>query len=433
MNGPRPATPGRLRREEVRPTLRLLLHPVAASVLLLLGVVTGRPALVVLAVPFAVSTGAGLASLRRTRAVTALGLDRDVVVEGQTVTAHLTVEAGRAVPTTARLEAPHGLRLEPRVLTGLAPLDRHLVVTGERWGLHRGPTAVVDTEDDFGFVQWRGRWDHPVRLDVHPTIAHLRRSLPARWVARVPGGHPSRQRGDGIEFAEPRPFTPGDPWRSVNWRITGRRDEVWVDQRHPERAADVLLFLDSFGEAHGDREATLTMAVRAAIALSQHHVAATDRVGLVDLGGVLRWIEPRAGARQLYRITETLLGSDLILTYADKDLDVVPVRGLPPRSLVIALTPLTDRRAVGALFDLRARGYDLSVIECESGPPGVPTGTPVRQLAHRLRALERDVTRDQLRAKGVAVARWRAPEPLDGALEQVLRHRQRAARKAGAT
>ena len=34
------------------------------------------------------------------------------------------------------------------------------------------------------------------------------------------GAHVARARGDGIEFADIRPFAPGDRVRQVNWRAT---------------------------------------------------------------------------------------------------------------------------------------------------------------------------------------------------------------------
>ena len=40
---------------------------------------------------------------------------------------------------------------------------------------------------------------------------------------------------------------------------------------------------------------------------------------------------------------------------------MIPRRTLPPSALVIALSPLLDPRSVGALLDLRARGFDLAV------------------------------------------------------------------------
>src|SRR5439155_19358077 len=93
-----------------------------------------------------------------------------------------------------------------------------------------------------------------------------------------------------------------------------------------------------------------------------------DCVGIVGFAGILRWLLPGTGVIQLYRIAEALIDTEIILNYAWKDIDVIPTRTLPPQALVLALTPLLDDRAVSALLDLRARGFDLAVVEVSPEP-----------------------------------------------------------------
>ena len=110
-------------------------------------------------------------------------------------------------------------------------------------------------------------------------------------------------------------------------------------------------------------EGTLDLAVRATAALADAYIHRRDRVGLVSFGGILRWLLPGMGTVQLYRIVDALLDTEIILSYYWTEIDVMPRRTLPPNALVIALSPLLDRRSVGALLDLRARGFDLAVID----------------------------------------------------------------------
>ena len=67
------------------------------------------------------------------------------------------------------------------------------------------------------------------------------------------GNQVSRARGDGIEFADIREWAPGDRVRSINWRASARRGELWVNQQHPERNTDVVLFLDTFTDVRDER------------------------------------------------------------------------------------------------------------------------------------------------------------------------------------
>ena len=165
-----------------------------------------------------------------------------------------------------------------------------------------------------------------------------------------------------------RPLAPGDPLKRVNWRASARRGELWVNESHPERNTDVILFVDSFAEARLGGEGTLDLAVRATAALADAYVGRRDRVGLIGFGGILRWLVPGTGIVQLYRIVDALLDTQIVLSYYWKEIDVIPRRTLPPNALVIALSPLLDPRSVGALLDLRARGFDLAVIDVSPVP-----------------------------------------------------------------
>ena len=136
-----------------------------------------------------------------------------------------------------------------------------------------------------------------------------------------------------------------------------------VNERHPERNADVILFLDTFADARAGGRSTLDLAVRATSTLASRYLERRDRVGLVSFGGILRWLTPGMGAGQRYRIVDALLESEIVFNYAWKDVSIIPARTLPPQALVVAVTPLLDDRAVEALADLRARRYDLAIVE----------------------------------------------------------------------
>jgi uncharacterized protein (DUF58 family) len=151
--------------------------------------------------------------------------------------------------------------------------------------------------------------------------------------------------------------------RRINWRATSRRRLPYVNVQHPEHSADVVLFLDTFAEAEHADEGTLDAAAHAAAALASAYLARRDRVALVSFGAEVNWLTPAAGTGQLYRIVDALLASDVALSYALKDVTHLPRSLLPARALVLALSPLLDARGIGVLLDLRARGYDLAVVE----------------------------------------------------------------------
>jgi uncharacterized protein (DUF58 family) len=202
-----------------------------------------------------------------------------------------------------------------------------------------------------------------------------------------------------------------------------------VSQRHPDQATDVILLLDSFVESGHDVHTVVGLAIEAAVALAESHLAATDRVGLVELGGLVRWVRPDTGQLQLQHLIDALLSTGLYAHVADRNLDAILGRMLPPRSFVVALTPLLDDRFIEALFALAAHGHDVGVIECDVADSEDEEGwSGTLRLARRFWEAERQMVRDRLAAHGVAVAGWRKGRQLDLTLEELTRRRQRTVR-----
>jgi uncharacterized protein (DUF58 family) len=224
---------------------------------------------------------------------------------------------------------------------------------------------------------------------------------------------------------------PGDRLRRIHWRASARRGELWVTELHPERNADIVIFLDTFAEARRADAGTLDLAVRAAATLVRGYLGQRDRVGIVGFGGVLRWLLPGSGAEHGYRIADALLDTDIAFSYAWKGVDVIPPRTIPPGALVLALSPLLDTRTVGALADLAGRGFDLCVVEVSAVPfEQMPHGELGVSLG-RLRRLERVKVRHDYQRLGIAVAEWVEGRPLAVPIEGVRRSR-RSARRARA-
>jgi uncharacterized protein (DUF58 family) len=241
------------------------------------------------------------------------------------------------------------------------------------------------------------------------------------------GNYVSPAYGEGIEPGEIRPFVPGDQVRHVNWRATLRLGGLHVTQHHLERNADVVLMLDTLSAAGPQGATVLDTAVRGAASLAAAYLARKDRVGMIEYGGVARWVRPGSGRAQLQRLLDTLLQASVVFTYVTKDLDLVPPRVLPPQALVIALSPLLDRRFEKAALDLAARGFDLVVVAVSPIPAACAAAGRRRltDVASRLWALERRLDLDELRRRGLTIIDWNGVDPLESALAAPRRPRHR--------
>ncbi len=384
----------------------------------------GRPELVAVAAGFAALLALGLALGRNPAVTVALELERDRTIEGDELMLTVTLTgAGRvelAVPLPRGVELVDGPgRVALRLVRG-RPETIELRLRCAHWGVYSLGEALVRAHDTFGLHTWEGRRRPTLWLKVFPSPELLREPLAPLETQASAGNYVARSAGDGIEFADLRAYVPGDRVRNVNWRASARRGELWVNQMHPERNADVVLFLDTFTEAaRYGAGGTLDHGVRAAASLAAQYLEHRDRVGLVSFGGILRWLVPAAGILQRYRIVDALLDTEIVLNYAWKDVEIIPRRTLPPKALVLALTPLLDERAVSTLLDLRARGFDLTIIEISPAPfvPAAP-GRP-DAIAHRLWLLRREVLRSRYRSLGVPIVEWREGEPAAAVLEEV--------------
>jgi uncharacterized protein (DUF58 family) len=394
---------------------------------------TGRPELAVLAAPFVLLAGVGLTLAEEPRLAASLVVEDARVLEGERLHAIITLrnEGARGIEAELTLATSPQLSTEPSgaIAVRLASGERVALtfnLRAKRWGAHSVGPLSVRARDRFGVSVSREQLGDRLAVRAFPREQQLRELVAPRHTQPFLGSHVARQRGDGIEFADLRPFTTGDRARQINWRASARRGTTYVSERHPEHSSDVILMLDTFAEARDLAGGTLDNAVRAAASLARAHLARRDRVGVVDFGGGLRWLEPGFGTNQLYQIIDALLASDIIFSYAWRDVQSIPRRVLPPRALVVAITPLLDERAIGLLVDLRTRGCDLTVIEISPVPSTPPAATRADALARRLWQLEREVLRGRLEALGIAVARWDEDDSLAPALEGVNSFRRSA-------
>ena len=89
------------------------------------------------------------------------------------------------------------------------------------------------------------------------------------------GGHLSKRKGQGLEFAEFRPYAPGDDFRHIDWGILGRTDRVYVREFREEQDLNVMVILDaSSSMQYPEGEEKFSFARN--IALSLGYVALTD-------------------------------------------------------------------------------------------------------------------------------------------------------------
>ena len=87
-----------------------------------------------------------------------------------------------------------------------------------------------------------------VQFDFQPNDLHrLNRLMIVVRSARLDassGGHRTTHAGEGIDFLDYRPYTPGDDFRKVDWTLYGRLRQLFVRLNETSRQLAINIVID---------------------------------------------------------------------------------------------------------------------------------------------------------------------------------------------
>lgn len=419
-----------------RGTDRLLVAVLITAVGALVALLGGIPEAAILAAPWAVLLALGLSRSGQgtVRATVEIADDRVLVGDEVELVTSVSHAAGSVHirclpgdgfwPETVGDDSLRSAEIHDVLVADRATI--RCLLPASQWGVHDVGHVSIEVTEPYGLFRWDKTVDEALLVRVHPTPTELQQLLTPRLLRSVGGAHRSNVVGRGVEYADIRPYSAGDSLREINWQVSARSRELWVTQRHPDQATDVILLLDSFVEGGLDVRTVVGLAIEGAVALAESHLSVADRVGLVEVGGIIRWVTPSTGKLHLQRLVDAVLSTRLYEHVADRDLHFPMLRALPPRSFVVALTPLLDDRFIDTLFLLAGHGHDVAVVECEasSSMEDKEKMSESLLLAQRLWEADRQILRDRLAEHGVTVARWRRGDHLDLTLVELIRRRR---------
>ena len=399
-------------------TPKLVTYVAICSTTIVLALLLGRLELVVLVLPLVTALVSGLALSEPPRIACRLSVRPDRLLEEETLEATVELEAEASADLDVALTLPAGLRqVEParRSLSLTAGAERSLTfrLKALRWGTRRLGPVTVRAWGPGRFVAFDRVLTEQVVVNVYPAVARMRKELVPPRTQVFTGNYVSRASGDGLEFSDVREFVRGDSPRRINWRVSTRRQRLHIDEFHPERNADVVLFLDTFSDVGAPGRSSLDLAVRGAATLAGHYLQRKDRVGLVAFGGLFGWLTTASGRAHMHRLVDYLIGTRATMSYASKEIGYLPQRALPPLALVIAFSPLVDERALRAFVELAGRGHALVVVDTLAEDAVGPGPTAEDRLAHRVWRHLRAAKRFELTSMGVPVVAWDGRESLD--------------------
>jgi uncharacterized protein (DUF58 family) len=124
------------------------------------------------------------------------------------------------------------------------------------------------------------------------------------------GEYQSVFKGQGMEFAEVREYTPGDDIRSIDWNVTARTGKPFVRRYTEERELTVALACDLSGSQYFGASAKLKQEVTAELAavLAFSALQNNDKVGaFMFTEEIESHVPPRKGRRHVLHLIRDLL------------------------------------------------------------------------------------------------------------------------------
>ncbi len=282
-----------------------------------------------------------------------------------------------------------------------------------RWGNRQVGRLEVRARRPGGAVAHDVVLDLPTVVRALPPAARLDALLHPAVPRAAAGAHPAPRRGPGTDFADLRPYRPGDRERDVSWAASARSEVPWVVVHHPERTGCVVLCLDGFTEG-GVPGGALERAARVVWSLARHHLAAGDRVGLVSTGASPVWLAPVAGRRARWQVLDALLrAGDGRAAPTDRPRPGAGRRGgrgpdeaVPADAFVVGVSPLQSDAFVAEVVHHRRVGRPTAVVVVETAdlldpPRGDAAAVAAEVVARRLWRAEVDLRRGDLSRAGV--------------------------------
>lgn len=180
------------------------------------------------------------------------------------------------------------------------------------------------------------------------------------------GMHKSPLRGFSTEFAQHRPYVPGDELRHIDWRVYARTQRYYVKLFEAETNLTANLLLDASSSMRYASGAVskLEYAKFMAASLAYLIVKQRDAAGLGVFDGELRaYVEPRTAMSVIRRIAEALEQA-----HDEPRTDVAGIlhefaRRMPRRGFVMLFSDLFDHieEFLSGLDHLRFRGHNVTV------------------------------------------------------------------------
>ena len=130
---------------------------------------------------------------------------------------------------------------------------------------------------------------------------------------QLSGDYHSTFKGQGVEFDEVRPYTPGDDVRTIDWNVTAKTGLPYIKRFSEERELTILFLVDVSGsQGYGSvRRSKMELAAEVTALLALTAIRNQDKIGLVLFSDqIVKYIPPRKGRDSVMRLVREVLAAE---------------------------------------------------------------------------------------------------------------------------
>lgn len=151
-----------------------------------------------------------------------------------------------------------------------------------------------------------------------------------------------RRLGHSMEFEQIKEYVPGDDYRTINWKATGRKGDLMVNNFTDERSQQVYCVINKgrVMKMPFDGLSLLDYAINASLVLSSTALTRQDRAGLITFGETLdAFVAADKKTTQMNLLLETLYKQETRFLEADFEKLYATIRHrITNRSLLVLFT-----------------------------------------------------------------------------------------------
>jgi len=192
----------------------------------------------------------------------------------------------------------------------------------------------------------------------------------------------SRKIGTGIDFADHRPYSPGDDFKNIDWTLYGRLDQLLIRLAEEETELNIYLLVDASPSMDFGAPSKAEFAHKVACALTYVGLSHLDRVHIYPFGSeLLPPLTPPRNAAQVFNVWRHLqrasgTGESSLARAARSFVGVARTRGV---ALVLSDFLMDDWRP--GLDILRSARFEVGLVHVSSPEErSVPAGSVRREV-----------------------------------------------------